>query len=69
MLSSKSLIMRKNLKCSKCSHAKVHKGKIVCTLFDFGVKKTYFAETEYVREREELCGPYAKYYDDDLSEE
>jgi hypothetical protein len=43
----------------------------MCTLFRFGFEglkkeKVFFADTEYCRDRETLCGPYAKYFEEDV---
>lgn len=65
-----ALMIRKALKCSTCKYFKLSPNrKPMCTLFKFeGLKKekVFFADTEYCRDRETLCGPYAKYFEEDV---
>ena len=55
----------KVLKCSSCVHFKARRGqKPICKLFKLrGPTSLYFADTQYCRELEMLCGPRAKYFE------
>ena len=69
MSTYQALMIRKALKCSNCKYYQVTAGqKQVCSLikfkYHFGVaERFHFAETNYVRKIETLCGPYAKYFE------
>ena len=60
-----SSLPKKALKCSSCVHFKARIGKKpTCTLFRFkGPTSVYFADTQYCRDLEMLCGPNAKYFE------
>jgi hypothetical protein len=68
MMNYQALMARKVLKCSTCVH---YRGssvrKPMCNLFKFqnhiDNDVVYFADTDYCRNLEMLCGPYAKYHE------
>jgi len=78
ILSYQGLMLRKELKCSNCVYSKINNTnfnkKTICSLFVFNnmIKnpdnKIYYADIDFCRDRENLCGPYAKYYAEDLKE-
>ena len=56
----KTLIARRETKCQRCKYFKENK----CELLKFSVDRTfYFANADYCRNNEYLCGPYAKYFE------
>lgn len=66
------LMSRKNIKCSNCKYSKTKtNNKKVCYYFKFNdvinddSNKVYVADADYCRDREFLCGPYAKYFEED----
>lgn len=66
-LSRTVLAAQKNLKCTACVHFKMKEPKPLCTFFKFQghfeKEKVFLADANYCREKETLCGPYAKYFE------
>ena len=67
----KSLIAMRQTTCVKCKHYRakqVGSGTVgTCTLFRFvfdNDKTLYNKDTIYCRKNEQLCGPYAKYFEE-----
>jgi hypothetical protein len=67
----KSLIAMRQTKCIKCKHyqpKQVNSQTVhTCTLFNFvfdNDNTLYNASTLYCRKNEQICGPYAKYYEE-----
>jgi len=57
----KTLVAKRELKCQQCKHFRENK----CTLLKFSIEERfYFANSDYCRSNEYLCGPYAKYFDE-----
>ena len=68
MMSYQALMARKVLKCSTCVHYKnSNVRKPICNLFKFQnhiiAEAVFFADADYCRNLEMLCGPYAKYHE------